>query len=629
LKGHIQLTTALKRLFDFEGYKEAVEDGLKVESNNADLCRMKDETQKGNFDQKFNETFEELQKGYSYTTKWELGLETHNCHNYRSGEERTEFVDMSKQMPCSYRKWDYDIRKYEKIILDQSYEDNNTSDPPPVEKRGITLRQLRAVGANILRRCEKEGWVDYNGKKLSAGIVTLYDVDRYIIRPYTKPRQLSFVTCLPSTAGPQPPRFFVSHWWGEPVVDFIKCLEQALRDFARNWYDKDGRRGGGLTADTPIWVCAYANNQHKLADDIAENPGKSGFTRAMRVAEGRTISILDKGAVVFTRIWCGYELFLTLTEDTKGKNDEEKKKKKSVWAVYTVHPHTHVQQDHFYNKTEERESVGIITGGAPADDRRASHTANRESYFPFELIKSSLTIKVEKAEASEKADLVRILNAIIGCDDKHINDNPPTTHVRYDEVNHAVIAAFVSTMGCMKRMAKEDDDVWRMFLAALAKGKKPLKLDFDFDEEGWSGMTAERVTELISHLPLSVSELTIMHANFGPNTNFGVGMIDAIINHVANTTSMTHFGLYFTKAGGDRRNAGMRLADAMATNNSIETLYLLDTDFLLMDNVEQWGVALTTNKTIETLNLEWVEAEVVEKLKGITKDNPKLKIDLY
>merc|ERR1740124_2128867 len=79
-------------------------------------------------------------------------------------------------------------------------------------------------------------------------------------------------------------------------------------------------------------------------------------------------------------------------------------------------------------------------------------------------------------------------------------------------------------------MAKEDDDVWRMFLAALAKGKKPLKLDFDFDEEGWSGMTAERVTELISHLPLSVSELTIMHANFGPNTNFGVGMIDAIIN---------------------------------------------------------------------------------------------------
>lgn len=87
---------------------------------------------------------------------------------------------------------------------------------------------------------------------------------------------------------------------------------------------------------------------------------------------------------------------------------------------------------------------------------------------------------MEKAEASQDEDRIRILNAIIGRNDKHINDIPPLTDVRYDEVNNAVVAAFVSTIGCFKRMLEEGDDVWRIFLAALAKGKKPLNFELYF-----------------------------------------------------------------------------------------------------------------------------------------------------
>ena len=47
LKGHIQLATALEHLFDIEGHTKALEDGLKVDSNNADLCRMKNEIENG------------------------------------------------------------------------------------------------------------------------------------------------------------------------------------------------------------------------------------------------------------------------------------------------------------------------------------------------------------------------------------------------------------------------------------------------------------------------------------------------------------------------------------------------------------------------------------------------------
>jgi hypothetical protein len=49
---------------------------------------------------------------------------------------------------------------------------------------------------------------------------------------------------------------------------------------------------------------AYANNQHKIADEMLTNP----FLKAMSICKG-TVSILDAGCVVYLRIWCIFELF--------------------------------------------------------------------------------------------------------------------------------------------------------------------------------------------------------------------------------------------------------------------------------------------------------------------------------
>ena len=100
-------------------------------------------------------------------------------------------------------------------------------------------------------------------------------------------------------------------------------------------------------------------------------------------------------------------------------------------------------------------------------------------------------------------------------------------------MNNGIITAFVSTMGCLQRMSKEEDDVWRTLVAALAKGNKPLNLSFRFNEDGWSRMTAEWATELISYLLLSISKFYIN------NADFGVGMINVVITNVAKTTAMT------------------------------------------------------------------------------------------
>ena len=51
----------------------------------------------------------------------------------------------------------------------------------------------------------------------------------------------------------QVPTWFVSHWWGEPVFAFLVCLRNHVKLRHLN------------IMDSAYWVCAYANNQWRLA----------------------------------------------------------------------------------------------------------------------------------------------------------------------------------------------------------------------------------------------------------------------------------------------------------------------------------------------------------------------------
>ena len=56
-------------------------------------------------------------------------------------------------------------------------------------------------------------------------------------------------------------------------------------------------------------VCAYGNNQHELSADVTKNPDSSSFRRAMELCQG-TVSVVDKRAIVYTRIWYAQLFFL-------------------------------------------------------------------------------------------------------------------------------------------------------------------------------------------------------------------------------------------------------------------------------------------------------------------------------
>ena len=125
------------------------------------------------------------------------------------------------------------------------------------ELRGITVAQLTVltnfISAHAHLWCETfESSPDF-GRPLETSKVNLYQTTAWIIRPATLRAKNSFVELVATSAREQRPQWFVSHAWQEAVVRFVACLRQhaMLRK---------------LTQHTAYWVCAYANNQHRLEE---------------------------------------------------------------------------------------------------------------------------------------------------------------------------------------------------------------------------------------------------------------------------------------------------------------------------------------------------------------------------
>jgi len=112
---------------------------------------------------------------------------------------------------------------------------------PEVEHRGISLRQLESLYEEVVLRCVKEAWTNYKGESLTPEKVNLYDIKEQIIKKRTATQQSSYVELIATKA--QIPKWFVSHWWGEPIIAMIMCLRQHVKD------------RGLSPEDTFYWIC--------------------------------------------------------------------------------------------------------------------------------------------------------------------------------------------------------------------------------------------------------------------------------------------------------------------------------------------------------------------------------------
>jgi hypothetical protein len=190
-----------------------------------------------------------------------------------------------------------------------------------------------------------------------------------------------------------------------------------VKDFKENHNDIHDKRGGGMTEDTPIWICAFANNQHDLKNAITADPSKSGFAKAMEVANYRTLSILYKDGEVFTRVWSILELDLTLVKVQEKKmkkrgGDDVDVKWNGLWAIYTAHEHFFREGKGFsVTELENKKAVDIVAGGAPFENGRL-RVANLERHLPRDHILKGIDTTIQTASASKAHDKRHILNFI-------------------------------------------------------------------------------------------------------------------------------------------------------------------------------------------------------------------------
>jgi hypothetical protein len=157
------------------------------------------------------------------------------------------------------------------------------------------------------------------------------------------------------------------------------------------------------------WICAYANNQWRLDDALTDDPSKTSFHEAMSIVDG-TVSVVDKGGIIYSRIWCGYEAYVTL----KGSRANY------LWDVYTA-------------ACKGGVAAGVTDGLAVADFGSMEKKERREARFPLALAEASLSIQLEKASASVEIDKIHILNSMIGSAD--LNAPLRESHSEYESLN--------------------------------------------------------------------------------------------------------------------------------------------------------------------------------------------------
>lgn len=364
---------------------------------------------------------------------------------------------------------------------------------PITEHRAISLTQLRTVKRFAELRCKRwkdlspPGRSETSGQPLSFSILNLYHFCSWVVLPVTKKDNCAFVECL--AEDDQVPTWFISHWWGEPLKEFILCVEKHSE--VRCLEDQDN----GI--QPYYWVCAYANRQHSLASELGSiDPKDSSFFKAMQIASG-VLLILNgagpKAAVPFTRIWCSFEI----------SNALDSYKPLDISTTLEIEKKRAGKDDKFIR-------AEILTQEPAEQDRKYAieqaawmkAKVDRERHFPVIIIQSGLDSRLELADASEPRDRRTILNSLAG---RPLLGEVQEQHPNYTRVNNKLHAFFATT--CWRQTIDQKQKGMKALLPeALREDTTRENIVFNFS---FCKMDNEDIDLLASGLPHSVANLDL------------------------------------------------------------------------------------------------------------------------
>lgn len=267
------------------------------------------------------------------------------------------------------------------------------------EHRAVTLTQFMQIYAYIESKCSE--W------KIALPQVTYNDVGTWLVQPATKNTNSALFEHIAEKA--QAPTWFLSHWWGEPAINVMKCTR---RHFSVR----------GLPSHVAYWVCAYACRESDLLEGIGDDPRQAAFYKAMQHAKFKTLLVMDVAAATgrpatpLRRIWCLFECAMCLDQVS------------APLDIATVVP-------------GKDEGIELVCSGLTKFERTSEKylrgrglatKITRELSFPDEIVKAGLGCNVKLALASSEKDRSSIL--------KHITNRPedakpPREHEKYEELN--------------------------------------------------------------------------------------------------------------------------------------------------------------------------------------------------
>ena len=331
---------------------------------------------------------------------------------------------------------------------------------------------------------------------------------------------------------------------------------------------------------------AYANNQHKIADEMLTNP----FLKAMSICEG-TVSILDAGCVVYSRIWCIFELFKSVMGDNS----------KFEFDVYT-------------EIDGDRRAVGITHGLVPSDMGDSFYRRSRESEFPLDRILQATNVDIKQAQASVESDRKFILNTITG---RSEDDSVLDDHSNYDKLNNILRGIFVAP--ALERIIKEKDVDTITRCLDIVKVSNARIIDLDLKD--CSRFDEAILIKLANSLPPLLTELKLCNTVADVVT---VNEINAFLGKIRYCQKLVELDLNSNNIDAD---GAKQIADVLKVNHSLRILDLSHNK-IDADGVKQIADALKVNHSLETLIL-WDNNLSVEGAKAIAdalKVNHGLKI---
>lgn len=319
------------------------------------------------------------------------------------------------------------------------------------ENRGIMVKQMEHLLEFIKARSSpKSGlipsWCDpVSGEALCYWAMNLYNISYWIIKPMTRQVGCSYVEAVAFSEKAQIPHWFVSHWWGEPFVDFVASVKKHATV----------RHPPLCGVSAAYWISAFAANQHDSAEDtyLSDEPQNTAFNKVLANCEGVLLVLDSLGpAVPFQRVWCNYEALIATDPGFGLRLDIAASDGDGGWHLLTD------------GLTQNEVTAEDSSRRMPWKESGWAMKTRREEQFPVHIMREGLSVTIVEAEASLESDKKHILNIIVGKSQKERVD---TEHPLYTQLDRRLRARFA--MLSMRTALQQQVDITDAGFLPIAK----------------------------------------------------------------------------------------------------------------------------------------------------------------